>query len=439
MTKAETPEITAEAFLRQVRDFRIIPEPALGQALATAPPGASAKGTATHLLHSGLLTRFQGARLLQGHGASLRLGQYLLIEEIGRGGMGRVFRAEHTAMGRAVALKILSADLVNSPRAKEFFLREVRAASQLHHPNIVTAFDANEVAGVHFLVMELVQGPNLEKLVRQRGPLPAPVACEYIRQVAAGLEHAFEKGMVHRDIKPSNLLLMAEPDPSRPGLVKVSDFGLARLAPIRAENAAPTQGTILVEENTIIGTPDYLAPEQARSLHHADIRSDIYSLGCTLFFLLTGKVPYPGTKGLEKIIKHATDPVPSPSSLVPGISPEVEALVARMIAKDPGNRFQTPREAAEAIAVAMGDGSPQPLPVALAVPHLDPDPFAAFQSTWNDAIVTPFATEPASGPAIPKMPPGRRNFTLSQAVGLAVLAVVAIAAAMVAALRILTG
>lgn len=440
MARADAPDISADAFLRQIRDFRVVPESSLNKALTSAPSGASAKALATHLLHSGLLTRFQGARLLQGHGPSLRLGQYLLIEELGRGGMGRVFRAEHSAMGRIVALKILSSDLVNSPRAREFFLREVRAASRLHHPNIVTAFDANEVGGVHFLVMELVQGPNLEKLVRERGPLPSQVACEYIRQVAAGLQHAFEQGMVHRDIKPSNLLLKAESDPSRPGLVKISDFGLARLAPIRAENAGSNHGTILVEENTIIGTPDYLAPEQARSLHHADIRSDIYSLGCTLFFLLTGRVPYPGTKGLEKIIKHSTDPVPSPSSLAPGIPPEVDDLAARMMAKDPADRPQTPLEAAEAIAMAMGTGQAQPMAVAIAFPQIEPDPFAAFQSTWTEAVITPFdekRTAPTTNP--PRIVTGKRIYTPAQAFGVAIGAVVLIATAMVLALRFLAG
>lgn len=353
--------------------------------------------------------------------------------------MGRVFRAEHSAMGRIVALKILSADLVNSPRAKEFFLREVRAASRLNHPSIVTAFDANEVSGVHFLVMELVQGPNLDKLVRERGPLSPPVACEYIRQVATGLEHAFEQGMVHRDIKPSNLLLKGEPDSSKPGLVKISDFGLARLAPIRAENAGSNHGTILVEENTIIGTPDYLAPEQAKSLHQADIRSDIYSLGCTLFFLLTGRVPYPGTKGLEKIIKHSTDPVPLPSAIVPGIPPEVDSLVVKMMAKDPVDRPQTPKEVAESITLAMGPGQGDSVMVALASPVMEPDPFSAFQPTWNDAVITPFDEKSPSKP--PKTAPrkGKNNFTPGQAIVVAIAAVVLIAAAMVAVLRFMVG
>ena len=439
MVKSGATDVSADAFLRQIRDFKVIPESSLNKALTSAPPGASAKALATHLLHSGLLTRFQGARLLQGQGPSLRLGQYLLIEELGRGGMGRVFRAEHSAMGRIVALKILSADLVNSPRAKEFFLREVRAASRLHHPNIVTAFDANEVNGVHFLVMELVQGPNLEKLVRERGPLPAPVACEYIRQVAAGLEHAFEQGMVHRDIKPSNLLIKGEPEPSKPGLIKISDFGLARLAPIRAENAGSNHGTILVEENTIIGTPDYLAPEQAKSLHQADIRSDIYSLGCTLFFLLTGRVPYPGTKGLEKIIKHSTDPVPAPSTLVPGIPPEVDQLVVRMMAKDPADRPQTPREAAESITLAMGSGQAESVLIALATPIIESDPFSAFQQTLNDAVITPFHDKTPSKPPKAISQTREGNLSNTQAVFFAIVSVVLIAAIMVAALRFFIG
>ena len=440
MARTESSEITADAFLRHIRDYRIIPESSRNRALANAPSGATAKTLATLLHNSKLLTRFQGARLLQGQGPSLRLGQYLLLEEIGKGGMGRVFRAEHSTMGRVVALKILSSDLVNSPRAKEFFFRERRAASQLTHPNIVTAFDANEVAGAHFLVMEMVEGPNLEKLVRERGPLPYQVACEYVRQVATGLDHAFEQGMVHRDIKPSNILLKSETEPGKAGLVKISDFGLARLAPIRAENAGSNHGTIMVDENTIIGTPDYLAPEQAKSLHQADIRSDIYSLGCTLFYLLTGRVPYPGTKGLEKIIKHSTDSIPKPSALVPGIPPEVDALVARMMAKDPAARFQNPKEAAIAITSAMGVEDAASVPVALAIPQVEANPFAAFQSTWNEAIVTPFEDKPSSTPSRPpKGPVPKAVFTHVQALAIAILALTIVASAMVLALRYLVG
>ena len=436
MAGPETSEISSEAFLRQIREFQVIPEAPLQKALNALTTSVNARSMATHLLQSGIMTRFQGSRLLQGQGASLRLGQYLILEELGRGGMGRVFRAEHTAMGRVVALKVLASDLVNSPRAKEFFMREVRAASQLYHPNIVTAFDANEVNGIHILVMELVQGPNLEHLVRQRGPLPVTVACEYARQVATGLDHATEHGMVHRDIKPSNLLLRPDADPTRPGLVKISDFGLARLAPIRHEGTPTSHGTIMVEENTIIGTPDYLAPEQARSLHQADIRSDIYSLGCTLYFLLTGKVPYPGTKGLEKIIKHSTDPIPKPSALVSGIPPNVDAVVGRMMAKEPADRYQTPREVAAALAEAIGedDGT---LPIALAVPMSNPDPFASFQNTWKDTIITPFegkSTPPTTESN--RIKSNRRGFSGIQAGLIAVVAVALIATIAVVILRI---
>jgi serine/threonine-protein kinase len=436
MAGPETSEISSEAFLHQIREFQVIAEAPLQKALKALAPNSNAKSVATHLLQSGILTRFQGSRLLQGQGASLRMGQYLILEELGRGGMGRVFRAEHTAMGRIVALKVLASDLVNSQRAKEFFLREVRAASRLNHPNIVTAFDANEVNGIHILVMELVQGPNLEHLVRERGPLPISVACEYARQVATGLDHATEHGMVHRDIKPSNLLLRPDATPTRPGLVKISDFGLARLAPIRHEGTPSSHGTIMVEANTIIGTPDYLAPEQARSLHQADIRSDIYSLGCTLYFLLTGKVPYPGTKGLEKIIKHSTDPIPNPSALVAGIPPIIDSIVGRMMAKEPADRYQTPREVATALAEAIG-GDTGALPVALAVPAPIPDPFATFQSTWKDTIVTPFDekfTPPIIEPA--RSNPTRRGFSGVQAGFIALVVVAAIATIAVAILRI---
>jgi serine/threonine protein kinase len=242
--------------------------------------------------------------------------------------------------------------------------------------------------------------------------------------------------MVHRDIKPSNLLLRPDADPTRPGLVKISDFGLARLAPIRHESTPTSHGTIMVEENTIIGTPDYLAPEQARSLHQADIRSDIYSLGCTLYFLLTGKVPYPGTKGLEKIIKHSTDPIPKPSALVSGIPSNVDAVVGRMMAKEPADRYQTPREVAAALAEAIGEDYGT-LPIALAVPMSNPDPFASFQNTWKDTIITPFegkSTPPTTESN--RIKSNRRGFSGIQAGLIAVVAVALIATIAVVILRI---
>jgi serine/threonine protein kinase len=262
--------------------------------------------------------------------------------------MGRVFKAQHAAMGRVVALKVLSPNLVKTESARALFAREVEAVSKLSHPNIVTALDANEINERFFLVMELVDGPNLEQLVRQQGPLAIGLACDYILQATKGLQAAHAAGIVHRDIKPANLLVH-RPGLSVdvPGLVKITDFGLARLLD---PETGQSRGTILGKANTVMGTPDYLSPEQARNQHAVDIRSDLYSLGCTFFFLLTGQPPFSGGTALDKIIRHGLESPPRVSDLCFDVPPEIEAIVQRLLAKHPADRFQTPSELATVLA-----------------------------------------------------------------------------------------
>src|SRR5260370_12048175 len=208
--------------------------------------------------------------------------------------MGAVVKAEHRLMERGVALKIIRKDLMDRPAALERFPQEVRAAARLVHPHIVTAYDADQAGDVHFLVMEYVEGKSLDGVLGQEGPLPVDQACDWIRQAALGLQHAWEQGMVHRDIKPGNLLLTPG------GQVKILDFGLARFA-----NEA-TSAAGLTPEGSMIGTPDYMAPEQADAAANADIRADIYSLGCTLYHLLAGHPPLPDGSPLHKLLFHQT-------------------------------------------------------------------------------------------------------------------------------------
>jgi len=292
----------------------------------------------------------------------LTLGQYRVLDELGRGGMGQVYKALHTIMGREVALKVISPELVSDPIAVEWFLREVRASTQLNHPNIVMAYDANEADGLYFLVMEYVHGMTLDALVKQRGPLPIAYACALIRQAALGLQHAHEKGMVHRDVKPSNLLVPYPPTPALPHqgggsnnapsplvgegggggadvLVKILDFGLARLHGKTKGDTIALRG-----EAGVLGTPDYIAPEQSRDIHAADIRSDLYSLGCVFYFILTGRVPFPGDNALEKLIKHLMEKPEPLEKIRPDVPPELTTIVRRLMAKDPADRYQTPAE-----------------------------------------------------------------------------------------------
>jgi serine/threonine protein kinase len=279
-------------------------------------------------------------RLQQGDTQPLSLGQYRLLDELGRGGMGRVYKALHTIMGRVVAIKVISPELVSDPVAVEWFRREVRASTQLNHPNIVMAYDANEAEGMHFLVMEYVHGRTLETLVRERGPLPIAHAVALMRQAALALQHAHDKGMVHRDIKPSNLLIPhSEDDAPSDALVKILDFGLARLQGKTKGDTIALRG-----EAGVLGTPDYIAPEQSRDIHSADIRSDLYSLGCVLYFALAGRVPFPGDNAMEKLVKHLMEQPEPVEKARPGVPPQLADIVRRLMAKEPAQRYQTPAE-----------------------------------------------------------------------------------------------
>jgi len=263
--------------------------------------------------------------------------RYEIRELLGAGGMGAVYRARHKLMDREVALKVVKAQLVEKPGTVERFRREAQAAARLSHPNIVTAFDAEQVRDAHFLVMEFVPGKSLAQVIQERGRLPVALACEYVRQVALGLQHAYEQGMVHRDIKPANLMV------TNGGRVKILDFGLARLA-------SELPGGAATQEGYVLGTPDYIAPEQAEDSRQADIRADIYSLGCTLYHLLTGRPPFPTGTFLQKIKAHQTQ-IPRPlMELRSDVPAGLGAVVERMMAKDPIQRYQTPTEVAQALA-----------------------------------------------------------------------------------------
>jgi len=352
MTTPPTRDVDRKTFLAYVRQSGLISDAQLAFVKKNLPLNGTADDMANALVELRLLTRFQAERIKQGRTAGFVLGQYKILDQLGKGGMGRVFRAEHLTMKRLVALKVLAPDLIKTERAQEMFLREVRAISQLVHPNIVTAFDANEVNGRYYLILEYIDGPNLEQLVRKQGPLSVGLACDYVCQIANGLQCAHALGMVHRDIKPANIMIQRRgTDPNAPGLVKISDFGLARLqAPQSVDASSPRYaGTILCPDNKVMGTPDYLSPEQARNLHGADIRSDLYSLGCTFYYLLTGRVVFPGGTGLEKVIRHSTEMPEQIDHFRQDVPPTLIAILYRLLAKHPADRFQTPAELAKAL------------------------------------------------------------------------------------------
>jgi WD40 repeat protein len=271
--------------------------------------------------------------------------RYRVVRYLGGGGMGTVYMAEHRLMEGSVALKVIHRRFTANPAVADRFRREIKAAARLSHPNIVTAYDAEQAGDTHFLVMEFVEGQTLTEYLRQRGPLPVHEACAYARQAALALQHAHERGMVHRDVKPDNLMLVlpAAGASDAIGTVKVMDFGLASLLDSQA-TATPLTGT-----DVVLGTADYMAPEQILRAHDAEPRSDIYSLGCTLYRLLTGRVPYPCEKPVDKMIAHLEQPPAPLAELRPDAPAALAAVLQRMLAKDPDERYGTAAEVAAAL------------------------------------------------------------------------------------------
>lgn len=309
-------------------------------------PQVSAHGIAEELVSHGLLTRWQADRLLEGRYRGFRLGKYRLLGHLGSGGMSSVYLAEHLMMARRVAIKVLPQKRVNDSTYLPRFYREARAAAALQHPNIVVAFDIDQEKDIHYLVMEYVQGSDLNALVRDGGPLGYGKAAEYIAQAARGLNHAHQAGLVHRDIKPANLLV----DPE--GTVKILDLGLARFM---EEVDAATASLTVSHDEKVLGTADYLSPEQAQNSHNVDPRADIYSLGCTLYYLLTGHAPFPDGTLAQRLLKHSTTEPPSIFVDRPGAPPELVEICEKMMAKRVDVRYQTASEVAEALNAWVRD------------------------------------------------------------------------------------
>ncbi|PQO44103.1 serine/threonine-protein kinase [Blastopirellula marina] len=311
--------------------------------------------------------------------------RYRLIRRLGAGGMGVVYQAEHRLMERPVALKVIHKRLVNSDIAVERFRLEVKAAARLSHRNIVAAYDAEQADDLHFLVMEYIDGVSLSEIVRKRGPLSVLHACNFAMQAAQGMQHAHEQGMVHRDIKPQNMMRTTR------GVIKILDFGLARLA---TKEETGEEG--LTEDFATLGTPDYIAPEQAHDSKRADIRSDIYSLGCTLYYLLAAQAPFPDGTSLDKVIAHSERQPTSLTELRPDLPAEVAAIVARMMDKDPADRFQTPAEVVAALRpFGIPDAEPTPEEPRSAVAPTTPS------SPPKPSVPQPLAAQTIKPPAKP--------------------------------------
>ncbi len=307
---------------------------------------ADAEAFIKDLVRQGRLTRYQAINLYAGRGRGLVFGEYLVLDNLGAGGMGQVYKAQHRRMKRTVALKVLPAHLTSTKANVDRFYQEVQVAARLIHPNIVTAFDSGEAHGLHFLVMEYVEGSDLGAILAKQGALTVDQAMNCISQAAEGLAYAHAQGIVHRDIKPSNLLI------DRQARVKILDMGLARLlGEADRHDAAANQG--LTQDGQVMGTIDYMAPEQAHDTRSADYRADIYSLGCTLYRLVTGEVPYPADTVVKKILSHRELPIPSLRAKRPEAPAKLDELFQRMLAKQPEQRLQNVREVAQTLQLLL--------------------------------------------------------------------------------------
>jgi molecular chaperone DnaK len=335
---------------------------------------------AEELVQQKKLTSYQAERILAGTAKGLVLGNYVVLEKIGQGGMGHVYKAQHRRMKRVVALKVLSPTEHDAQVALKRFQREVEAAAKLVHPNIVTAYDADESDGHCFLVIEFVDGPDLATLVERNGPFSVALAVDCIMQAARGLAYAHSLGIVHRDIKPQNLLLDSS------GTVKILDMGLARFVGVGPEDGAVSLES-LTQCNEIVGTVDYMSPEQVNGAKNLDHRTDIYSLGGTLFRLLTGRPPYRGETTFEKLLAHVKADIPSLVMERSDVPAQLELAFRRMMAKDPAVRFSSMNEVIAELSLCRVE-PPNAAPARETTAHGGKGPVALTQRLSRSAQTT---------------------------------------------------
>jgi serine/threonine protein kinase len=361
---------------------------------------------AEYLVEIDWLTAYQVRVLFSGQWGDLAIGPYQVLDRLGEGGISEVFKAWDTLRGRVVALKVLRQHLARKTDAIRQFQRELQAVTRLSHPNIIKTFDANQVGALHYFAMEFVEGMDLDHFVQHVGPLPMEQACDFVRQVSQGLQHAHQLGLVHRDVKPANLFLIHPPlpegegdplaGPPRRGLdpvVKIIDWGLARL--MRGPGEAAADGETggpeherEAEKGMLIGTADYIAPEQAHDASIVDTRADIYSLGCTFYYLLTGRPPFPGPSLMQKLLQHQEAEPEPVGQLRPDLPPDLATVVQRMMAKKPEDRFQIP------------------LLVVAALRRFCPGAAGASGSLIRPASAGGTRIAPATSIAMPALPPG---------------------------------
>jgi eukaryotic-like serine/threonine-protein kinase len=338
------------------------------------------------LVAGGYVTEHQAGLVMRGKVDHFFFGPYKILERVGKGRMAGVYKAIHS-LGQVVAIKVLPPSRAREPQILGRFQREARLAMQFKHPNVVRTYQAGENDGLHYIVMEYLDGETLEDALRRRGSLPPAEAVWLIHQALQGLQHIHERGMIHRDLKPGNLMLVGgSPASTHAATVKVMDIGLGKALFDEGE-AAATEGKFeLTNEGSLLGTLDYMAPEQARSVQTADIRSDVYSLGCTLYHALAGQVPFPDTSIIRLLMRHAREAPRPLSQLNPAVPDGLRQIVDWMMAKNPAKRYPTPERAAQALQVYLAAGEEPPA---------QPEPKMRVYLEWLDS---------QSGEVIPKKP-----------------------------------
>jgi eukaryotic-like serine/threonine-protein kinase len=364
MVQANEPKVTTDTisdFLQAIRDSSILSEQQVVKLEARVAGGEQAAEPAelsANLVKSGILTEYQARQIQKGRPQVLTFGSYVILDFLGKGTMGKVYKARHRMMGRVVALKVLDSRYIASPRSLARFQREMQLVGRLDHLNVIRAFDADRIGDCHFIAMEYAEGMTLEAFMLSRGALPPADVVFYAAQTAEGLAHAHARSVLHRDIKPSNLLLI-------PGKkIKILDFGLGTL--LEKDELMPA----LTTAGYAVGTPDYISPEQARMVK-IDGRSDLYSLGCTMYHLLSGRLPFQGESSMDCLVGRITGQAVPISEVMPGLPPRLVETIEKLMATSPDDRYQTADEAAIVLRSMLRpkNAAPSPsAPTAEAVP-----------------------------------------------------------------------
>jgi eukaryotic-like serine/threonine-protein kinase len=390
-----------EDFLKTVLRSGLLNREQLGEALRLLPEEQrdDPQGLANHLVKAGRLSRFQARKLLQGKTLGLVLGPFQVLAPVGKGGMSTVYLARDTRSQLLVALKVLPPKKAQQEeRLLARFLREMEMCQRVAHPNLAQTYEVGVSQGVYYIAMEFIPGRSLYRLVNDEGPLAVPRAARLFAEVASALDHAHCRGVIHRDMKPSNVLVAVDDH------AKVLDLGLAII-----EGEIPKDHTIVGGQGYVVGTMDYIAPEQSEDASKVDARSDIYGLGCTLYFALTGQPPFPGGSTWKKIKRHRTEePVPLPQ-LNPAVPPPFIALVRKMMAKRPEDRFESADQVRQELLPWIGGDQARPMPSQVQV--LDQTLALLEAETADSDVMADVVPEKSPTPSRPRR--GRPAFPLA--------------------------